>query len=96
MAVRTWFSILALAMVVVQLIGTAMAYERPPARKMYIVLDDEDQDPTHPDQVSILLFLPEFFFVLLSDSLRRGGVQGCEGGCLAVRKIGFGGWDWMG
>ncbi|RVW48141.1 putative purple acid phosphatase 20 [Vitis vinifera] len=27
-----------------------MAYERPPARKMYIVLDDEDQDPTHPDQ----------------------------------------------
>ncbi|RVX11774.1 putative purple acid phosphatase 20 [Vitis vinifera] len=53
MAVRTWFSILALAMVVVQLIGTAMAYERPPARKMYIVLDDEDQDPTHPDQVHI-------------------------------------------
>ncbi|WJZ93630.1 hypothetical protein VitviT2T_012556 [Vitis vinifera] len=53
MAVRTWFSLLALAMVVIQLIGTGMAYERPPARKMYIVLDDEDQDPTHPDQVRI-------------------------------------------
>ena len=68
-----------------------MAYERPPARKMYIVLDDDDQDPTHPEQVSILLFLPEFFFVLLSDSLRSGGVLGCEGECLAVRKRGLGG-----
>ena len=91
MAVKTWFSLLALAMVVAQLIGTGMAYERPPARKMYIVLDDDDQDPTHPEQVSILLFLPEFFFVLLSDSLRSGGVLGCEGECLAVRKRGLGG-----
>ncbi|RVX11712.1 putative purple acid phosphatase 20 [Vitis vinifera] len=53
MAVKTWFSLLALAMVVAQLIGTGMAYERPPARKMYIVLDDDDQDPTHPEQVHI-------------------------------------------
>ena len=60
MAVRTCVILLALVVVIVPLIGPGVAYERPPARKMYVVPADDNKDPNHPEQVPIFFSLPEF------------------------------------